>query len=107
MLTNIQPWVSESVGFFPSWASNLLYRHHPFYEVVVMGEEAKSYAKKLLEEQYANTLTLYSKEDSEESPLFKNRFIKDETLIYICIDNTCLQPLSDIDEAKTFLSEKR
>ena len=107
MLTNIQPWVSESVGFFPSWASNLLYRHHPFYEVVVMGEEAKSYAKKLLEEQYANTLTLYSKEDSEESPLFKNRFIKDETLIYICIDNTCLQPLSDIDEAKTFLSDKR
>ncbi len=107
MLTNIQPWVSESIGFFPSWASNLLYSQHPFYEVVVMGVEAKPYAKKLLEEQYANTLTLYSKEDTEESPLFKNRFVKDETLIYICIDNTCLQPLSDIEEAKTFLSDKQ
>ena len=107
MLTNIQPWVSESMGFFPSWANNLLHNQHPFYEVVVMGEEAKSFAEELLIKQFANTLTLHSSEESEESPLFKNRFVADETLIYICIDNTCLQPLSDIQEAKDFLTKRQ
>ena len=107
MVMGIQPWVSESIGFFPSWANNLLHSQHPFYEVVVMGEDAKSFAEELLNRQFANTLTLHSIEDSEESPLFKNRFVADETLIYICIDNTCLQPLSDIEEAKEFLTARQ
>jgi uncharacterized protein YyaL (SSP411 family) len=107
MVMAIQPWVSESMGFFPSWANNLLHSQHPFYEVVVMGEEAKSFAEELLIKQFANTLTLHSSEESEESPLFKNRFVADETLIYICIDNTCLQPLSDIQEAKDFLTKRQ
>lgn len=107
MVMAIQPWVSESIGFFPSWANNLLHSQHPFYEVVVMGEEAKSFAEELLIKQFANTLTLHSSEESEESPLFKNRFVADETLIYICIDNTCLQPLSDIQEAKDFLTKRQ
>ena len=107
MIMGIQPWVSESIGFFPSWANNLLHSQHPFYEVVVMGEEAKSFAEELLIKQFANTLTLHSSEESEESPLFKNRFVADETLIYICIDNTCLQPLSDIQEAKDFLTKRQ
>ena len=107
MVMGIQPWVSESIGFFPSWANNLLHSQHPFYEVVVMGEDAKSFAEELLTLQFANTLTLHSSEDSEESPLFKNRFVADETLIYICIDNTCLQPLSDIEEAKEFLTARQ
>jgi uncharacterized protein YyaL (SSP411 family) len=107
MVMAIQPWVSESMGFFPSWANNLLHNQHPFYEVVVMGEEAKSFAEELLIKQFANTLTLQSSEESEESPLFKNRFVADETLIYICIDNTCLQPLSDIQEAKDFLTKRQ
>ena len=107
MVMAIQPWVSESMGFFPSWANNLLHSQHPFYEVVVMGEEAKSFAEELLIKQFANTFTLHSSEESEESPLFKNRFVADETLIYICIDNTCLQPLSDIQEAKDFLTKRQ
>ncbi|MGA0403501.1 MAG: hypothetical protein ACO3NA_07655, partial [Flavobacteriaceae bacterium] len=107
MVMGIQPWVSESIGFFPSWANNLLHSQHPFYEVVVMGEDAKSFAEELLTRQFANTLTLHSIEDSEESPLFKNRFVADETLIYICIDNTCLQPLSDIEEAIDFLTARQ
>ena len=72
-----------------------------------MGEAAKSFAEELLTKQFANTLTLHSSEESEESPLFKNRFVADETLIYICIDNTCLQPLSDIQEAKDFLTKRQ
>ena len=107
MVMAIQPWVSESMGFFPSWANNLLHSQHPFYEVVVMGEEAKSFAEELLTKQFANTLTLHSSKESEESPLFKNRFVADETLIYICIDNTCLQPLNNIEEAKDFLTKRQ
>ena len=107
MVMGIQPWVSESIGFFPSWANILLHSQHPFYEVVVMGEEANSFAEELLTIQFANTLTLHSSEENEESPLFKNRFVADETLIYICIDNTCLQPLSDIQEAKNFLTKRQ
>ena len=107
MVMAIQPWVSESMGFFPSWANNLLHSQHPFYEVVIMGEKAKSFAEELLIRQFSNTLTLHSSEESEESPLFKNRFVADETLIYICIDNTCLQPLSDVEEAKDFLTARQ
>lgn len=107
MVMAVQPWVSESIGFFPSWANNLLHSQHSFYEVVVMGEKANSFAEELLTRQFANTLTLHSDKESEESPLFKNRFVADETLIYICIDNTCLQPLSEIQDAKDFLSKRQ
>jgi uncharacterized protein YyaL (SSP411 family) len=45
---------------------------------------------------------------AEEStlPLLKNRYVKDQTLIYVCSDKTCLQPVSDVDDAIDLLKKR-
>ena len=44
----------------------------------------------------------------KESDLFllQNRFVKDETLIYVCIDNTCKLPVSEIKKAIKTIKKK-
>ena len=39
-----------------------------------------------------------SKKDSEKY-LLKNRYIKGENLIYVCVNNTCKYPVSTVDQA--------
>ena len=54
--------------------------------------------KKLNKKYLPNKLLAGS---TKESDLFllQNRFVKDETFIYVCIDNTCKMPVSEIKKA--------
>ena len=46
----------------------------------------------------SNILIAASKKDSEKY-LLKNRYIKGENLIYVCVNNTCKYPVNTVDEA--------
>ena len=34
-----------------------------------------------------------------ELPLLKNRFVKEKTLIYVCVNKTCKMPVSEVNKA--------
>ena len=69
-----------------------------FYEIVVVGKNAFQISKDLTSRYLPNTLVAASKTDADEY-LIKNRYIKGNTLIYVCVNNSCKFPVETVDEA--------
>ena len=71
---------------------------YPFYEIAVVGENAEEQLLKLNKYHYPNTLMVGTTKQSL-IPLYKNRFVEDETYIYVCKDKTCKLPVKTSDAA--------
>ena len=50
-----------------------------------------------------NALVAGSSKESTK-PLLKYRYIDDETLIYVCVNNSCKLPVSEVSEALKLLN---
>ena len=71
---------------------------YPFYEIAVVGDDAKILLSQLQQHNLPNTLIVGSDKNSE-LPLFKGRYADDGTYIYVCQDHTCKLPVSTAEEA--------
>lgn len=98
MLKNVLPEIGEYPPGFTNWLNLLLNFQKPFYEVVVVGPDAETTISRLNKHYLPNILVAGSK-DKCEWPLIKNRFSKGSTLIYICKNNTCQIPVTDVEMA--------
>lgn len=83
---------------YGTWGSLLLQQAYPFYEIAIVGENAKSLMTKMNTNYLANTLLVGSTISSDIS-LFKDRYDNEETFIYVCQNNTCKLPVKTIEEA--------
>ncbi len=92
MLKNVSEEIAHYPSGFSNWLDLLLHFKNTFYEVVVTGYNAKEVMSNLNKEYLPNTLITGS-ETENKGPLFKNRFVKGETLIYICRNNSCKLPI--------------
>ena len=75
-----------------------------FYEIAISGKNAISKAEELLQEYLPNTLIVASKKASDLY-LLKNRYVEDQTYIYVCVDNTCKFPVKTVLEASGLLKD--
>jgi uncharacterized protein YyaL (SSP411 family) len=82
---------------FGNWGILLLNNTYPYFEVVVTGANANSLIKQLNSCNIPNMLLIGSKVESE-MPLLKNRYVEDETYIYVCQNNTCKMPVQNAKE---------
>lgn len=98
MLKNILNEIEVYPGGFSNWLSLLSNNQNDFYEVVVVGDEASEKIKELNKNYLPNIIIAGSKSE-KEGALFKNRYVPDETLIYICVNNACQLPLNDTEIA--------
>ena len=89
--------ISNSLDYM-NWLSVSLEYYDSFYEVVISGKKSIEMAKEINSIYLPNILIAASKKDSEKY-LLKNRYIKGENLIYVCVNNTCKYPVSTVDEA--------
>tara|TARA_R110002050_G_scaffold147121_2_gene272856 strand:- start:21434 stop:23566 length:2133 start_codon:yes stop_codon:yes gene_type:complete len=87
---------NHAVGY-GAWGSLLLQQAYPFYEIVIVGENAEQLLSQMSKTYIANTILVGSKSESEIS-LFKDRYIDEYTFIYVCQNNTCKLPVKTIDE---------
>ena len=69
-----------------------------FFELAISGPDAKEKAKELSLEYLPNAIIAANNEPSDFY-LLKERFFKDETYIYVCVNNTCKFPVTNIKEA--------
>ncbi|HAV55928.1 MAG TPA: thioredoxin domain-containing protein, partial [Aequorivita sp.] len=65
-----------------------------FYEVVIIGEDVDEKVKNINKNYLPNKIIAGSREENN-GPLFQNRFVPNETLIYVCKNNTCKLPIKD------------
>ncbi len=98
MTTTVLPYIKAYTDGYSNWASLLLNTTHPYFEIVVVGKNAKKTIKKLHSKHLPNTLIVGTTGDSE-APLFKDRFVEDATYIYVCQNSTCKLPVTTITEA--------
>lgn len=98
MLATLLPDVTEYSYSYANWSHLLLKVSHPFYEIVVVGDEAQNKLENLQNKHIPNTLIIGSTQENE-LPLFKDRFQEGETYIYVCQNSTCKLPVKTVDEA--------
>ena len=105
MLKNVSQEITQYPSGFSNWLDLLLNFKNDFYEVVIVGENTSAIIKELNTYYLPNTIIAGSTEENE-GPLFKNRFVPDETLIYVCTNNTCNLPVKNTQIAIESLNKK-
>ncbi|CAN5409694.1 thioredoxin domain-containing protein [soil metagenome] len=98
MLNHMLPEIENYGPGYSNWAILLLYFSRPFYELAIVGKSVDEKRKNLNKHYHPNRIFAGSASESS-LPLLKNRYKLDETLIYVCENKTCLQPVKEIDEA--------
>jgi len=107
MLKNVLSEIEQYPSGFSNWLDLLSNYQNDFYEVVVVGEKASEKITELNRHYLPNKIIAGSRGEND-GPLFENRFVEGETLIYVCINNTCQLPVEETNIAiKTITNKKR
>ena len=94
MLKNVSSEMEKYPSGFSNWMDLMLNHQNDFYEVVVVGEMASEKIKELNTFYLPNTI-LAGSTGKNDGHLFKNRYVSEQTLIYICKNNSCKLPVKD------------
>ena len=100
MLTAMLPQIASYPTSFGVWALSLMNRVRFELQVVMIGDEAKTYIENLYNKRYvSNVLFAVSgkKEDSIEE--LRGKYDERGTRIFVCKNNTCLSPFTSIEDA--------
>jgi uncharacterized protein YyaL (SSP411 family) len=104
MLNNVKPEMQEYPSGYSNWFDLMLNYSSPFYEVAIVGKDAKQKISELNKTYIPNKLIAGSTSDNN-MPLLENRFVPDETYIYVCVNKACKIPVSQVTKAIKLLSE--
>ena len=105
MLLHMVVEIEQHTPWYSNWAQLVLQINYPFYEVCVCGPDADKLVLEFRKLYLPNILLAGCNKESE-LPLLKNRFVKNENLIYVCTNNTCLLPFKSVSEVLTLISGK-
>jgi uncharacterized protein YyaL (SSP411 family) len=98
MLSTMVPFIEEAAPSYALWNELLLHHAYPYFEVAVVGSEARTLVKALNQNYLPNTLVIGSTTESD-FPLFKDRYFDDGTFIYVCRETTCKLPVTTVQQA--------
>lgn len=98
MLKNVQSEFEKYPQSFSNWISLLANYRFQFYEVVVAGMDAREKAHTLASHYLPNVL-LAGTTKAANLPLLENRFVPETTMIYVCVNNSCKLPVTEVEEA--------
>ncbi|MDO5979458.1 thioredoxin domain-containing protein [Flavivirga spongiicola] len=104
MLNNVKPEMQEYPSGYSNWFDLMLNYANPYYEVAIVGKDAKNKIAELNKTYIPNKLIAGSTSDNS-LPLLENRYNPDNTLIYVCVNKACKLPVSEVDKAITLLKE--
>ncbi|MCF6306460.1 MAG: thioredoxin domain-containing protein [Flavobacteriaceae bacterium] len=104
MLHTIQPEIANYPGGFSNWLDLLSNYQNKYFEVVVVGDKAIEKVSELNKIYIPNKLIAGST-TAKKSPLLKLRYSEGETLIYVCVNNACKIPVSEVSEGLELILE--
>lgn len=95
MLNNVKKEVLQSPIEYYNWLNLMLNYTENYFEVAVSGKEA---IKKIdsLQNYYMPNILLAGAIKESNLPIMENRFIENETYIYICVEGSCKLPETDV-----------
>lgn len=103
MLNNVTLEMQDYPSGYSNWLDLMLNYTQPFYEVAIVGDDALEKISELNKYYIPNKLIAGSTSESA-LPLLENRYISDKTFIYVCVNNACKLPISNVNDAIKFLT---
>jgi uncharacterized protein YyaL (SSP411 family) len=97
MLSKVLDETIEYGSYYANWAQLLGKFVYPSSEIAIIGNVAVSRANEL-QKSYL-PVSVFAGGELENLPLLQNRYIKDKTMIYVCVDKSCSLPVTDSDDA--------
>lgn len=104
MLNNVKPEMQEYPSGYSNWFDLMLNYALPYYEVAIVGADAKQKITALNKTYLPNKLIAASTTENN-MPLLKNRYNPDDTYIYVCVNKACKLPVTEVDDAIKFIKE--
>jgi len=103
MAATIRKEIVSNSSWYYQWTSLLLKIIKPFFEVVVAGPEALALSHSI-HRAYRPDMILAGSKNESLTPLLRNRYKDKETLIYVCINQTCLEPVKTVEDFRKIVS---
>jgi hypothetical protein len=98
MLATVKDHAVKYPSSFANWASVMIDKAFPYFNVAIAGPECREKAAGL-RKNYLPQIFICGSEKSSELPVFKDRFIEGETMIYVCTGRECKLPTPSVEEA--------
>jgi len=103
MLNNVQPELKGYPSGFSNWFDLLANYQNNYFEVVIVGDQAFEKVSEINKKYIPNKLIAGSTTE-KKSPLLELRYVSGETLIYVCVNNTCKLPVTETEKALNLLN---
>ncbi|SFZ90814.1 hypothetical protein SAMN05428642_1011154 [Flaviramulus basaltis] len=104
MLNNVKPEMQEYPSGYSNWFDLMLNYSNPFYEVAIVGKDAKQKITDLNNTYIPNKLIAASTSENNMA-LLENRYNPEKTLIYVCVNKACKLPVSEVNDALKFIEK--
>ena len=98
MLNNLKEEIINNSMNYSNWLHLMTNFTQPFYEVAIVGKDANTINQKLTDSYLPNILITGSNQESNQ-PLLLNKFMDEETYVYVCVNGVCKLPETDIYKA--------
>ena len=96
MLNIMIPQILNYPQGYSNWLNLQLNFTQDFYEVVIMGPNARKIVKEVNSHYLPNIIIAGSVKQNDNLSLFKHRFKEEQDLIYVCTNGTCQLPVETI-----------
>ncbi|MCF4100156.1 thioredoxin domain-containing protein [Gillisia sp. M10.2A] len=97
MLKKIDGQIASYPQGYSNWMELKMNFTHPYFEIVVVGENAFQIIQEL-NKLYLPNILIDGAVKEDNRPLTKNRYIQGKTLIYACINGSCQLPVTTIPD---------
>lgn len=105
MLLKVLKSIDNYPSSFSQWACELLNQIYSIKEIAVAGSRAFELAKEINKILIPGKILMATTNEESKYPLLENRYSKNETLIYLCQNYSCRQPVKTIEAFEKQLTE--
>jgi len=98
MMRNVKAHALTSPSNYGKWLNLIVNYSNPFYEVVMSGKDAHVLLNEINSYYLPNIIVAGSTVESD-IPLLKNKYVPNETLIYVCTNGNCKLPQTQVSAA--------
>lgn len=104
MLNNVKPQIQEYAPGYSNWLDLMLNYAFSFYEIAIVGDDAFNKISEINSTYLPNKILAGNTKESN-LPLLSKRYVDNETLIYVCVNNTCRLPVSEVKKALSLIEK--
>ena len=98
LVKNVMDDIKKNLGYYSNWASVMALQIKPPYEVAIAGKNWKEKLSEFHKHYLPNTIYMGGN-NAGSLTLLQGKMVGGKTMIYVCENKTCQQPVEDVGAA--------